>query len=55
MTNVLSKDLDHILQQAGDDLSRLKGRQLFLTGGTGFFGLWLLETIAWANGVEAAA
>jgi hypothetical protein len=27
----------------------LKGSHLFLTGGTGFFGSWLLRLIKWAN------
>jgi nucleoside-diphosphate-sugar epimerase len=31
------------------DLSRLAGKSLFITGGTGFFGLWLLSTLRALN------
>jgi dTDP-glucose 4,6-dehydratase len=40
-------DLDHILQHA--DLSPLRGQSIFITGGTGFFGCWLLESFLHAN------
>lgn len=41
----LSKDdLDHVLRVVGPFWRELDGARLFLTGGTGFIGTWLLET-----------
>lgn len=49
MASVPAADLEHILAHSRDIWSELAGTQLFITGGTGFFGIWLLETIAAAN------
>ena len=47
--NILSADLDHVLHHSGDILEEFRDSLVFITGGTGFFGTWLLETFAWAN------
>lgn len=47
-------DLRHVLALTGPDLwEPLRGERLFLTGGTGFFGRWLLETFLAANEARA--
>lgn len=45
------EDLQHVLSlgEPGRIFEQLRGARLFLTGGTGFFGHWLLETLLHAN------
>ena len=38
-------DLAHVLGRAGGELGELCGKRLFVTGGTGFFGKWLLGSL----------
>lgn len=48
-TNPLAADLDDVLAWSESAWNELRGARVFVTGGTGFFGRWLLETFAWAN------
>jgi dTDP-glucose 4,6-dehydratase len=47
--NPLAADLDHILEHIHPLREELRRTRIFITGGTGFFGCWLLESFAWAN------
>jgi nucleoside-diphosphate-sugar epimerase len=49
MPNPLADDLDFILSHTSDVWQELHGQNIFITGGTGFFGGWLLESLCWAN------
>ena len=42
-------DLDHVFDKVGSLWERLRNQRIFITGGTGFFGKWLLETLLYAN------
>lgn len=46
---LLQNDLSRIIQKSANDLYALKGKILFVTGGTGFIGSWLLECLCQAN------
>ena len=48
-TNSPKNDLDNILDATKDLWQELGGRRIFMTGGTGFFGAWLLQSFAAAN------
>ncbi|AHF92817.1 epimerase [Opitutaceae bacterium TAV5] len=43
------EDLDHVLAHTCDLWPEARGQSFFITGGTGFFGMWLLETFAHTN------
>jgi nucleoside-diphosphate-sugar epimerase len=43
-------DLDYVLASGADAVAALRDRRLLVTGGAGFFGTWLIESLAFANG-----
>ncbi len=46
--HLLAPDLDAVLERAEADVRTLAQGRLFITGGTGFVGTWMLELLTWA-------
>ena len=51
---LIAEDTTHILDRLEPVFNELKGARLFLTGGTGFIGRWLLQVIKTANAERGA-
>lgn len=49
MHNPLAGDLDHVLAHTEEVWELVRGERFFMTGGTGFVGTWLTESLLWAN------
>jgi dTDP-glucose 4,6-dehydratase len=49
MAHEMELDRQHVLARAGAIWEDLAGSHIFITGGTGFVGSWLLESFVWAN------
>jgi dTDP-glucose 4,6-dehydratase len=49
MSRISKDDLDHILNNTYSLWNEMKGQKIFITGGTGFFGHWLLESFIYIN------
>jgi dTDP-glucose 4,6-dehydratase len=45
------EDLEHVLANTRELWQNFRGQRIFITGATGFFGVWLLETFIRANDV----
>jgi nucleoside-diphosphate-sugar epimerase len=46
---IMAADLDHVIEHMRPLREELKGARIFITGGTGFIGCWLLESLVRAN------
>ena len=56
--DILRRDLDEIVENFGEGWQALDGARIFITGGTGFIGRWLLESLRHAKlrlGIKIAA
>ena len=43
MARLTNRDLDHVIEHSGGAFPELRDSRIFIAGGTGFVGKWLLE------------
>src|SRR5687767_3985355 len=49
MISRFTGDLEYVVSNSQGIFSDLKNARIFITGGTGFFGTWLLESLLYAS------
>ena len=49
MAQLPAQDLDHVLVHTSDLWNAVRNQSIFITGGTGFVGTWLVESFVFAN------
>jgi len=49
MSKIIDNDLKYILNETKSLLNEVNGKTIFITGGTGFFGKWLLDFFLYLN------
>ena len=52
MSSLPIDDLQYISKHLRNIFSELKNKTILITGGTGFFGKWLVETLSYLNQTE---
>ncbi|MCC7349883.1 MAG: NAD-dependent epimerase/dehydratase family protein [Phycisphaerales bacterium] len=52
--DIVQQDLEHIRASAAEELAQLAGRRLLITGGAGFLGYYLVQTITHFNATRSA-
>ncbi len=48
---LLTDDLEYMTRHTATVWEEARGKRFFITGGTGFFGRWIVESFCWANRV----
>lgn len=49
MNTIVKEDIERIINRLGDDVKKLSGKSILITGASGLIGSYLVETIAYLN------